>query len=344
MLGAAEIDPQGETRFRIQRADRVATAGSCFAQRIAERLKASGFWYYVVEPGAPWLDESARTDKHYGDYSARYGNLYTTLQLLQLFERAYGRFDPHEPPWRLKNAGLADPFRPRIEPGGFATEDDLVTDRAGHLAAVRHLFETLDVFIFTLGLTETWCTRSDGAALPVCPGMDVGAFDPDRYVFRNLGVDENRDALGTFIERLHEVNPAARVLLTVSPVPLAATIEDRNVVQATAYSKAVLRVVAEEMRQRYPFVDYFGSYEIVTQTFATDAYFSEDRRNVTEAAVDHVMRSFFAHVADGTAQARPSGVPAAAAAPLAELRPGACDEEVLAAQIARDLERRLVSG
>ena len=37
--------------------------------------------------------------------------------------------------------------------------------RADHLAAVRSMFEQLEVFLFTLGLTEAWCAAEDGAEL-----------------------------------------------------------------------------------------------------------------------------------------------------------------------------------
>ncbi|MFX4975079.1 hypothetical protein ABTB64_19810, partial [Acinetobacter baumannii] len=82
---------------------------------------------------------------NYGVYSARYGNLYTAAQLLQTALRAYGRFVPEEDIWQLPDGGFADPFRPAIQPGGFASEAELRADREQHLAAVRHMFETLDV-------------------------------------------------------------------------------------------------------------------------------------------------------------------------------------------------------
>jgi hypothetical protein len=88
------------------------------------------------------------------------------------------------------------------------------------------------------------------------------------------------------------------VVLTVSPVPLVATMEDRSIIQSTTYSKSVLRVCAEEMRRRYDFVDYFWSYEIITATYNNDRYFEPDRRSVNELGVRHVMRSFFRHFAN----------------------------------------------
>jgi hypothetical protein len=79
----------------------------------------------------------------------------------------------------------------------------------------------------------------------------------------------------------------------VSPVPLKATYEDRHVLVSNTYSKAALRVVAEEIAATEPDVTYFPSYEIVTS--AGDAFFCPDRRTVTEAGVRHVMAVFRRH-------------------------------------------------
>src|SRR5262245_61980744 len=52
-----------------------------------------------------------------------------------------------------------------------------------------------DVFVFTLGLTEGWVSRADGAAFPLCPGVAGGTFDPAKHVFLNLRVNEVIDDL-----------------------------------------------------------------------------------------------------------------------------------------------------
>ncbi len=291
------IDPHSSTKFKIDRQTKVVSAGSCFAQRIAESLQDYGFNYYVVEPGPPWLTRQQKMDYSYGVYSARYGNLYTTLQLLQLMQRATGEFQPVDEYWSSPE-GVIDPFRPSIQPGGFATVEELAADRQQHLQSVLALFRDLDVFVFTLGLTETWCSAVDGAAFPTCPGKRFGEFDPDRYVFRNLSLEDNVACFEAFMDMLRDLNPDARIILTVSPVPLVATMEDRHVLQSTTYSKAVLRVLAEDMRRRYENVEYFASYEIATGTYNAQRYFQEDKRNVTPEAIDHVMWSFFRNFTD----------------------------------------------
>src|SRR5688500_16550769 len=93
------IDPVGIFTLRIDPDTKVATAGSCFAQHIARHLEKSGFNYYVTEPGHPILSKQIRKAHNYGLFSARYGNIYTARQLLQLFKRAYGRFSPSEDAW-----------------------------------------------------------------------------------------------------------------------------------------------------------------------------------------------------------------------------------------------------
>ena len=318
------INPHTAARFRLDRTAKVASAGSCFAQRISESLVARGFNYHVTEAAPRWLPADRAKAYNYGVYSARYGNVYTPLQLVQLVQRALGAFAPEEAPWPGEGGRWFDPFRPRIQPNGFSSAQELAADRDHHLRAVKSLLENLDVFIFTLGMTEAWLARRDGAVFPVCPGCVAGRFSPDAYEFHNFSVQEVIDHLDQFFHLLAGVNPRARVILTVSPVPLLATMTDRHVLQATVYSKSVLRVAAEEMVRRHPNADYFASYEIAVATRNTHRYYAADKRSVTPAGVAHVMDAFFeTYVGEGRAAAPSSGTPAPASAPKDDL---VCDE------------------
>lgn len=297
-LPYGEVDPVGSFPWTIVNSDKVATAGSCFAQHIARHLKKNGFDYYVVEDGHPIGNDEHKVKFNYGTFSARYGNIYTTRQLVQLFKRAYGLFTPDEDFWISNNGRFVDPFRPNIEPDGFSSYEEMVCDRRQHLAKVREMFENLNIFIFTLGLTEAWVSRKDGAVFPVCPGVAGGVFDEDAYAFVNFGVNEVVADVEEFLTLLHGVNASARLIVTVSPVPLIATAEYRHVLVSTTYSKSVLRVACEEIATRRGNVAYFPSYEIITGSFNRGRYFAEDLRSVTEEGVAHVMRLFLCHVAE----------------------------------------------
>ena len=102
--------------LRITPDTKIATAGSCFAQHIARHLRNSGFNHFVVEPGHPIISASVRAKNNYGLFSARYGNIYTSRQLLQLFQRAFGEFTPLEDVWQEEVDVFLDPFRPSIQP------------------------------------------------------------------------------------------------------------------------------------------------------------------------------------------------------------------------------------
>ena len=331
---AAKVDPVVAFPFRFDAHAKVVTAGSCFAQHISARLLARGFNYLVTEPGNPILKSELRRPYNYGTFSARYGNIYTARQLRQLAERAYNRYAPAEDMWEIGDGSFVDPFRPTIQPGGFATRTELFADRARHLMAVRRALEELDVFVFTLGLTECWASRIDDAVFPLCPGVSGGVFSDGRHVFLNFGVDEVVADLRGFFALLFEVNPDCRVILTVSPVPLIATAEGRHVLVSNAWSKSVLRVAAETVAHGEARIAYFPAYEIVTGTFTRGRYFAHDLRSVTEAGVDHVMRLFFHHATEGHGEAVPRGDSVVAnfvsrQAMMARFVKVACDEEVL---------------
>ena len=286
------LDPVVKARFSIAPSDRIATAGSCFAQHIARRLRALGDYYLIAEDGAH-LPEAERAKRQYGVFSARYGNIYTAAQLWQLWREAYGEWAPDEPVWRTPGGGWIDPLRPSVEL--FNSAEETKDDRRRHLAAVRGIFESCNILVFTLGLTEAWRSRIDGTVYPLAPGVAGGIYDPERYGFVNFTPGEVEESLTLFLEAVKLRNPALRVILTVSPVPLAATYEDRSVLVSTTYSKAALRVAAEAMIRRYDWIDYFPSYEIITGSPTGGLYYREDDREVNSLGVAHVMRLFERH-------------------------------------------------
>lgn len=330
---AADVDPVVAAKFTFGPRDRVATAGSCFAQHIARHLRQSGFDYFVTERAHPVIDDATAEEFGYGLFTARYGNIYTTRQLVQLLRRAYGQFKPINDVWLRPDGRIIDPFRPQIQPDGFASLAEFEADRCQHFAAVRQAVEELDVLVFTLGLTETWVHRADGAAYPLAPGVAGGTFDESQHAFVNLTVRDAVDDLTVAIGFIMERNPHARFILTVSPVPLVATYEDRSVLVSTTYSKSVLRVACEEVARPYGNVAYFPSYEIITGNYTRGAYFADDLRSVTEAGVAHVMRLFMQHytVQNDATQAAPAPPDEAErhARAMEKVVAVMCDEEAL---------------
>ena len=291
-----DLDPVIAAPWRITKQTQVVTAGSCFAQHIARHLQNAHLPYLITESIMSKEDALAY---NYGTFSARYGNIYTARQLLQLMQRVYALFTPQETVWQTAQGEFIDPFRPQVQPFGFASEAEFYADRAQHFAAVRRAFEELDVFIFTLGLTEAWQCYADGAILPLAPSVVAGEFDAAKYGLHNFKVAEIVFDMVAFIDLLRAINPRAKIILTVSPVPLIATaLKNTHVLTATTYAKSALRAACEEIIHERDAVIYFPSYEIITGNYNRGEYFAKDCRSVNEAGVNHVMRLFLKHFAN----------------------------------------------
>lgn len=280
-------------RFEISENDRVGTAGSCFAQHIAKAMRASGFCVQDVEPPPTGLPNGKHLVFGYGQYSARYSNIYTSRQLLQLLREAFEGARSPDPVWEL-NSRYFDSMRPAVEPEGHVSADDVLAHREFHLRKVRELFENLDVFIFTLGLTECWMHLKSGWVFPTAPGTIAGSYDPEIFGFKNLSYNEIVSDINESLSIIRKFNKSSdfRVLLTVSPVPLTATYTNDHVLTATTYSKSVLRAAAGSLCDEHKNIAYFPSYEMVTAPWSRGIFFDSNLRTVNGSGVEIIMKTF----------------------------------------------------
>ncbi|KPA21854.1 GSCFA family protein [Shimia sp. SK013] len=297
--GVAEQDPLAmeglyRRKFKITRHDAIATAGSCFAQHIARHLKARKFNVSQYEPAPRGMSVELAKKYGFGIYTCRYGNIYTTAQMLQLAREAFGVAEPADRVWE-REGRFFDAQRPNVEPNGFETPEQVLRARAGHLAAVKQMLLEMDVFVFTFGLTETWAHKDSGTVFPTAPGTIAGSFDAKVYEFQN---HRHGRVLGDFVKlkRLlrRERDKPLKTIVTVSPVPLTATASGQHALAASTYSKSVLRGVAGELFETYRDVDYFPSYELITAPATRGMFFEPNLRSVTETGVNTAMGAFLA--------------------------------------------------
>ncbi|MEI4488111.1 GSCFA domain-containing protein [Frigidibacter sp. MR17.14] len=285
---APQVAVTGETR--------ITTAGSCFAQHIGRALARAGVAVQDAEPPPALpvaLSEERLRAWGYGLYSGRYGNIYTARQMLQLLQEI-AEGTPRTEAWS-RGLRVFDALRPNVEPEGLETEAEMLALREAHLLAVGRMLLETDVFVFTLGLTEAWANRATGLVYPTAPGVIAGAYDPASHGFVNFRVAEVRADLEAILALLRAFNPAMRMIVTVSPVSLSATASGGHVLTATTASKAVLRAAAGGFAAAHPgVVDYFPSFEIVTNPAARGAFFAEGAREVRPEGVAAVMAVFLA--------------------------------------------------
>ena len=341
-VGAREalaIEGLWKPKLKITRRTHIVTAGSCFAQHFAKALRARRYRWIDHEPGPPGLTAAQKLDYHYGTFSFRTGNIYTPRMLHQWLRWALTDAAPPGEVWE-RDGRFHDPFRPGVEPGGFASVEEVHASRRDTLAAIRSAVTSAQVFVFTMGLTEAWHDRDSGVEFAVCPGTVAGAYDPRNHVFVNHRFADLMADMVAVLRLLFRANRRLGLLLTVSPVPLTATASDNHVLTATSHSKSLLRAVASEVMLRSPRVDYFPSYEIITHPAYRGRFYAPNMRSVLPEGVEHVMTSFFRDQAAAFGSAgteAPVIVPAPAGpvepverelSAVEELR---CEEEILAA-------------
>ncbi len=136
---------------------------------------------------------------------------------------------------------------------------------------VRQRFRTslkaVDVFVLTLGVAPCFFDRDTGDfAFFTTKWVTLQDRMYSSYVMRTTTVDENvtniREIIAS-VRRLSKRSP--KIVLTVSPVPLAGTTEYRSAVTADCVSKSTLRVAADTIlrEQDGDRIMYWPSFEIV---------------------------------------------------------------------------------
>ncbi|KIN63832.1 GSCFA family protein [Sulfitobacter noctilucicola] len=269
----------------------IFTAGSCFAQHVGRALAKAGYHVLDTEPLPPFVPAEVAQKHGYQLYSARFGNIYTMRQFLQLLQEAFGTFKPADPVWE-KEGMFYDALRPGLTPGGLKSPELVEEARHYHLRAVREAVTQTGMVVFTLGLTETWQHGPSKTIYPTAPGTIAGEYDPEVHEFVNFRARDIRKDFLIVREIFQAANPDVKFLLTVSPVPLTATASNDHVLPATMYSKSVLRTVAGELAEDLADVDYFPSFEIVSSHPSAGEFFEANMRSVKPAGVRKVMRTF----------------------------------------------------
>jgi len=155
----------------------------------------------------------------------------------------------------------------------------------------KRIFDETEVFILTFGLSEVWYDEPTGNVFWRTIPKDV--YDPSRHKFRLSTVEENRDNIRAVYELIRKYRPDAKVIVTLSPVPLIATFRDVSCITANSVSKATLRVAVDEVVRAVRdegHMFYWPSYELVADVFRSP--YRSDRRHVRPVVLSYIMRLF----------------------------------------------------
>ena len=266
----------------IDKQSKVLALGSCFALRVKEWLLANG--YAVLNEGD--LPPTIFRDRR--EFDPRI--YYNTFCIRYEFERAAGDFiqadddiwEPHQNALRV----YQDPYRRMLAAEDRQTLWQRIRQVDDQMR--RHILEA-DCVIITLGLTEVFFQQHNGNAICAAPGYSGGGGIGCE--FRTTEYAENFNNMDRVVQILRQLNPKAQLIVTVSPVPLAATWAGIDHAIANTESKCILRAVAGALTRKYENVHYFHSFEMVLHAQRHEV-FKEDARHVMPSYVAGIMADF----------------------------------------------------
>lgn len=288
----------------FSREDRIFAIGSCFAEEIRKALTKIGweclpdYKRIVFDPSKDVVDTLPERE---------HMNFYNSFTVRTQLEQICGIWeqDPQDY-WTVRRISrevvpfaarpvFQDPYRRSTfsdTPEGLQRLVDQI------VAEMRRSFHEATGFVFTFGMTEIFVNRFSGKVACQKPAYAGGGGMAETYRHDST-FEENLENLRAIVQliRKHKGDNIP-IIMSVSPVPLARTFSDNDVVTTNGEGKAILRAAIGQVAREFDNVIYVPSYEVVTLQ-GTEAY-DTDLRHVKEEVVQEIMEGFF----DGFDKAR----------------------------------------
>ncbi|MDH5230297.1 MAG: GSCFA domain-containing protein [Gammaproteobacteria bacterium] len=153
-----------------------------------------------------------------------------------------------------------------------------------------------EVIIITVGVAPCFFEKKTGVfVMPRASQINLKALS-QLYINRNTTVLENVENLSHIVSILRQINSSVKIVVTLSPVPLAVTFERESVIEADCVSKSILRVAVDELVTQNSSVIYWPSFEIVRWlgAYNGNAYGEEDGTtvHVSESYIETIIELF----------------------------------------------------
>jgi hypothetical protein len=147
---------------------------------------------------------------------------------------------------------------------------------------LREALELGKVLILTLGTAIGFRHKERDLIVGNCHKLPGKDFDREMSTVEVLQRD-----LENALQEVFRLRPEMRVLLTVSPVRHL-----RSGMVENSASKAVLRVVCQQLSGAFDRVDYFPAYELMLDDLRDYRFYQDDLMHPTPMAEDYIWEKF----------------------------------------------------
>ena len=242
----------------ITHSTKLLTTGSCFADLLGAKLKASRFRAAINPFGVSYNPLSIHKS-----ISMALNKERPTPELYAQSEGSFRHMDFHSI------------FRAKTLNQLSSLLEQSLSDAALHV-------QQAGVIIITYG--TSWVYRHKASGKPVNNCQKLPATEFERYLLEPADVVASFESLYKLIKG---ISPSTRFILTVSPVRHLKDSLDMN-----QLSKAGLIIASHRIVQKLKDVDYFPGYEIMIDDLRDYRFYEPDMIHPSSVAIDYIWEKF----------------------------------------------------
>lgn len=244
--------------FQVSYTTRMMMLGSCFVENIGARLEYFRFKTDINPCGIVYNPLSVANTLNILMEDKRFSQDDLWEQ-----EGRWGSFSHHSSFCAPDAAGCLQKINTRLE------------EATGNL-------KQADVLVITWG--TSWVYRHCATNRVVANCHKFPAADFERY---RLTVEDIENVYVDLLGRLRNIRPELRVLFTVSPIR-----HWKDGAHGNQLSKAVLLLAIDRLVNRFDYVSYFPSYEIVMDELRDYRFYAEDMLHISPQGVEYIWEKF----------------------------------------------------
>ena len=236
----------------------ILSMGSCFADRMGERLQQAKFNTQVNPLGIAYNPISL------GD-----------LLLMALGEKPVptAHFSQSEEVWQ--SLAFHSSFN-------HPNEEQFELGIQSALSKTRSWLEETDVLILTFGTAWVYRRKDNQEIVNNCHRFPSSFFTKELLTTEIIQTE-----LTALFSKLWSLNPSLRILLTVSPIRHIKDGMERNSV-----SKATLRLACHQLVSSHEQIAYFPAFELMMDDLRDYRFYQEDLLHPTELAEAYIWEKF----------------------------------------------------
>ncbi len=140
----------------------------------------------------------------------------------------------------------------------------------------------VNLFILTFGTSYVYEFNSTKMIVSNCHKIH-----PQKFTRKMLSLEENIQYIDKIVAVIKDISADAKIIMTVSPIRHL-----RDGLHQNQLSKASLLLAVDEIAKRYPFVEYFPSYEILLDDLRDYRFYASDLTHPSEEALNYIWDKF----------------------------------------------------